>query len=221
MLCLRWHALASCQVSTTEGFGTVFNALTQSMVNSVGPGPTALLTQLAGQALPAAALLPKTYDPLRAPQIEVRCGRTLGEEARMRPNLSPMQVPIVRSMLEPGEPLRLRAVVLTTPSQAPVNVTLYTATLGSSSYTATLLTGAGVISGVARYVFSGVSAPPGGADFQWYVEAILPGNTTAYTNGVGIPAGTSFVGGGSGGVVLRFPATAPAKPQTVVVMPAA
>jgi hypothetical protein len=60
------------QVSTTEGFGTIFNVLAQSMVNSVGPGPSALLAQLAGQALPAAALLPKSYDPLRAPQIEVR-----------------------------------------------------------------------------------------------------------------------------------------------------
>ena len=114
----------------------------------------------------------------------------------------------------------MRTVILTTPAQAPINVTLYTAALGSSSYTATPLAGAGVISGVARFVFSGAAAPPGGADFQWYVEAILPGNSTAYSNGVGIPAGTSFVEGGSGGVLLRFPASAPAKPQTVVVMPA-
>lgn len=52
--------------------GTIFNALTQSMLNAVGPGPTAELVQLAGQPLPAAAQLPTTYDPLRAPQIEVR-----------------------------------------------------------------------------------------------------------------------------------------------------
>ena len=63
------------QVSTTEGFGTVFNALTQSMINSVGSGPTSLLVQLAGQPLPAAAILPETFDPLRAPQVEVRLYR--------------------------------------------------------------------------------------------------------------------------------------------------
>ena len=118
-------------------------------------------------------------------------------------------------MLEPAEPLRIRAVILTTPAQAPFNVTLYTAPLGSSSYSATPLVGAGVVSGVARYVFSGQFAPSG-EDFQWFVEALLPGNTTEYTHGLGIPAGTTFAGGA---VVLHYPATAPAKPQTVVVMP--
>ena len=121
-------------------------------------------------------------------------------------------------MLEAGEALRMRAIILTAPSQAPLNVTLYTASLGSTSYSTTPLVGAGVISGVTRYVYSGTFTPPG-SDFQWYVEALLPGNTSAYTNGVGIPAGTSFIGGGSEGIFLRYPATAPSKPQTVVVMP--
>ncbi len=124
---------------------------------------------------------------------------------------------MVRSMLEASEPLRMRTVILTTPAQAPINVTLYTAPLGSSSYTAMPLTGAGVISGVVRSVYSGVFNPSAGADFQWYVEAVLPANVTAYTNGVGIPSCTFFEGGH---VVLRYPATAPAKPQTVVIMPA-
>lgn len=113
----------------------------------------------------------------------------------------------------------MRAVILTTPAQEPINVTLYTAPLGSSDFLATPLTGAGSVSGVIRFVYSGSFSPSSG-DFQWYVEAWLPGNTTAYTNGVGIPAGTSLVGGGDGGIVLRYPATAPSKPQTVVVMPA-
>jgi hypothetical protein len=119
-------------------------------------------------------------------------------------------------MLDVAEPLRMRAVILTTSSQAPINVTLYTAPIGGSTYAATPLSGAGVISGVARYVFSGVFAP-GDGDFQWYIEAVLPGNSTAYTNGVGIPGGTFF---DNGSVVLRYPATAPAKVQTVVVLPA-
>jgi hypothetical protein len=126
-----------------------------------------------------------------------------------------LQVPVVRSMLEATEPLRMRAVILTTATQEPINVTLYTAPLGGSAYEATSLVGAGVISGVARYVYSGVY-PSGEGDFQWYVEAILPPNATAYTNGVGIPGGTFFEGGH---VVLRYPASAPAKPQTVVIIP--
>jgi hypothetical protein len=155
-------------VSTIEGSGTVYNVLTHSSWAAVGPAPTAALEALTGAPLPAAAQPPASYSPARAPQARVQ---------------------VVRTMLAPGEPLRIRAVVLTSLAQPPSAATLFYRPAGGGAYAATPLAQAAPEGGVARFVFTG-ALPPQPSDFEWYLRVDLPANATAYTEGLGIPAGT-------------------------------
>jgi hypothetical protein len=181
--------------STTgiEGMGTIHNIITHSLINAIGSVPTQLLENLAGETLPAEAFAPMTFDVLRPPMLHV---------------------PTVRTVLAQGEPFNMRATVLTSPAQSPTNVTLFWRPIGNSTFLSETMQGAGVIGGVRRLVFT-ASLPGPAADFEYYVQASLPANTTAYTRGLGIPAGTQFT---ANAVNLFFPASAPGVPQTVVLV---
>ena len=181
-------------VSTIEGSGTVYNVLSHSTWDAVGPAPTALLTSLTGAPLPAEAMPPPGYSPTRPPQARVQ---------------------VVRTMLAADEPLRIRAVVLTSLAQPPLAATLFYAPAGSTAFSPLPLAQAAAEGGVVRFVFT-VELPPQPADFQWYVRVDLAANTTAYTDGLGIPAGTVV---GPTGVACFVPPGGAAEPQSVVVMP--
>jgi hypothetical protein len=156
-------------VSGIEGSGTLYNVLTHSSWDAVGPAPTALLQGLTGAPLPPNAQPPLDWPATRAPLARVQTRRT---------------------MLAPGEPLRLRAIVISPLAAPPSAVTLFYAPLGASPAWASMpLTQAPPEGGVVRFVFTGV-LPPQASDFQWYLRADLPANTTAFTEGLGIPAGT-------------------------------
>ena len=181
-------------VSTIEGSGTVVNVITHGLWGAVGPDATSLLVGLTGQPLPPEAMPPAGYDPLRAPLARVQ---------------------VVRSMLAAGEPLRIRAIVLAAPTQAPSAVTLFSAPAGTSSWTATPLAQATPEAGFVRFVYT-ATLPPQAADFVWYVRADLPANTTAYSRGAGIPAGTVV---GASGVQCFVPPGGAAAPQSVIIVP--
>jgi len=182
-------------VSTIEGSGTVMNVITHGAWGAIGPAPTAALAALTGEPLPPDAQPPTGYDALRAPQARVQ---------------------VMRSMLAAGEPLRVRAIVLAAPAQAPTAVTLFSALLGSSSWAATPLAQAAPEAGLERFVFTG-ALPAQPADFQWYLRADLPPNATAYMRGLGVPAGTVV---SPAGVQCFVPPGGPGAPHTVVIVPA-
>ena len=184
-------------VSSTEGSGTTYNVLSHSLWGAVGPAPTALLEGLTGQPLPPAAMPPPGYSAARPPQARVQ---------------------VVRTMLAAGEPLRVRAIVLTSVAQAPSAVTLFTAPAGPAPvWTATPLVQAPAVGGVARFVYTAAVLPPGGADFVWYLRADLPVGGP-YTDGLGTPAGTVVAADGS--VACFVPPGGEAAPQSVVIVPA-
>ncbi len=188
-------------VSGSEGAGTVYNVLSHGTWGATGPAPTAALLGLTGlPVLPPAALPPNDWPTQRAPIA---------------------RVPTLRSMLARDEPLRIRAFVLAPAATPPTAVHLAFAPLGTAAG------GAGwevlplqqapptAPSGAPRYVFTG-TLPPQAGDFQWYLSASLPANTSAYTEGLGVPAGTHFEPDGS--ITLTVPPGGAAAPQTVVVM---
>ena len=184
-------------MSGIEGSGTLYNVLSHSSWGAVGPTPTALLEGLTGLSpLPPQALAPLDWPTQRAPIARVQT---------------------LRTMLAPGEPLRVRAYVLSPLAAPPTAVQALFAPLGtpaSGAWTAVPLTQAAPSeAGVARYVFTGL-IPPQAADFQWYFSAQLPGNVSAYTDGLGVPAGTHI---GAGGITLTVPPGGAAAPQTVVI----
>ena len=181
-------------VSTIEGSGTVVNIITHGLYGAVGPAPTAALEALTGQPLPPEAQPPSAYDPLRAPLARVQ---------------------VVRSMLAQGEPLRIRAIVLASPAQAPTAVTLFSAPAGSTAWVSTPLAQAAPEGGLARYVYT-ATLPPQPADFQWFLRADLPANTTAYSRGAGVPAGTVI---SAAGVACFVPPGGAEAPQSVVIVP--
>ncbi len=181
-------------VSTIEGSGTVYNVLTHSAWGAVGPGPTAALEGLTGAPLPPSALPPASYSPARAPQARVQ---------------------VLRTMLAAGEPLRIRAVVLTSLAQPPTAATLFYRAAGGSSYASANLAQAPPEGGVPRFVFTG-ALPPQPGDFEWYLRVDLPANATAYTEGLGIPAGTTVA---PGGVTCVVPPGGADEPQSVVLVP--
>ena len=184
-------------VSTIEGSGTVYNVLSHSTWAALGPAPTAALQALTGAPLPAAALPPPGYSPARPPQARVQ---------------------VVRTMLAAGEPLSIRAVVLTSLAQAPTAATLFYGPPGGGGgggYAQLPLVQAAPAAGVARFVFTG-ELPAQPADFAWYVRVDLPANTTAYTEGLGLPAGTVV---SPGGVACFVPPGGAAEPQSVVIVP--
>ena len=182
-------------VSGIEGAGTLYNVLSHSSWGAVGPAPTALLESLTGMSpLPPAALAPLDWSTLRAPIARVQTLRTL---------------------LAPGEPLRVRAIILTPLAAPPANVQVAFAPLGtlpSGAWSTVALTQAPSEAGVTRFVYTGV-VPPQAADFQWYLSAQLPANTSAYTDGLGVPAGTHI---GADGILLTVPPGGAAAPQTIV-----
>jgi len=95
-------------------------------------------------------------------------------------------VPTVRTSLEAGKPLNLRVIILA--EKPPTAARVFVRPLGKGEFTQAPLTH------VARGVYSARITPPGGEDFEYYVEAV--------------PAE---------GDAARWPVTAPETCQTVVV----
>jgi hypothetical protein len=189
-----WDHLS--RVSSLGDLGTTTNFLSQSLPNAVGDGPTAALVALMGENLPANAFPPTFFDASRSPFLRVL---------------------VPRSMLAANEPFRLEAIVLAHPSMAPSTVTLYTAPLGSSTYTPTPMVQVPG-DGHVRQVYT-AQLPAQAADFQYYVEAILPGKAAAAlpTRGLGRAAGARVLKGDAG-LSLVFPATGAQAPQTVMIV---
>ena len=182
-------------MSGIEGAGTLYDVMSHSAWGAVGPAPTALLEGLTGMTpLPPAAMPPAGWSAARAPIARVQT---------------------LRSLLAPGEPLRVRAIVLSPLAAPPASVQVSFAPLGtppSGSWSTVALAQAPSEAGVARFVYTGV-VPPQAADFQWFLSAALPPNATAYTEGLGIPAGTHI---SASGITLTVPPGGAAAPQTVV-----
>ena len=182
------------RVTSFGDLGTITNMLSQSLYQAIGAGPTSVLENLAGESLPPNCMPATTYDPTLPPVLRVL---------------------VARSMLASGEPFRMECFILTTPSQAPTSVTLYTAPMGSTSYTATPMVQVPG-DGHTRQVYKTVLPNGFTSDFQWYIQANLPSNATMYnTDLMGIPAGTHIT---SEGVTLYYPPNAPQGPQTVIIV---
>jgi hypothetical protein len=181
-------------ISTIEGSGTLYNVLSHSAWDAVGPVPTAALEKLTGAPLPADALPPLGWPSTRPPIARVQ---------------------VIRTMLAENEPLRIRAIVLAQVSAPPTSVLLFTAPHGSASWVSTPLVQAAAEGGVQRFVYS-VTLPPQPSDFQWYLKVELPAPTTPYTAGLGLPAGTVVT---ASGVTCMVPPGGASAPQSVVVMP--
>ena len=128
------------------------------------------------------------------------------------------RVQTVRTMLTPDEPFNVRAIVITSSAQPPTSVTLFTAPAGTSTWSTHPLTQAPAAGGRTRFVYTTQLPPAGpGGDFKWYLEARLPANTTAYTAGLGITAGTIIA---PDSVTCYVPPGGAAAPQSVVIVPA-
>lgn len=182
-------------VSTIEGSGTVYDVLSHSSWSAIGPEPTAALEKLTGSPLPANALAPSQWSSDRAPIARVQ---------------------VIRTMLAPGEPLRIRAMVLAPVSAGPKAVTLFWAPHGTAQWQDMPLSQAPAVAGVVRFVYTGV-LPPQTSDFQWYVNVTLPpAPAGGYPSGLGIPAGTML---SSTSVNCFVPPGGAAAPQSVVIMP--
>lgn len=155
-----------------------------------GAGPQAAVAALAGVPLPPACVPPTGYAASRLPLLRVLT---------------------VRTLLDAGERLRLRAVLLAGRDvlAGGCAVTAFARLLGGAGpFEPTPLARAAPEAGIARAVWAATLAPPsaacgagsgcaGAADFEWYVTA-----TCAALN-----------------ATLFFPPDAPALPQTVVVLP--
>ena len=186
-------------VSNIEGSGTLYDVISHSAWDAVGPPATTQLAMLTGAALPAEAMPPPGWSTLRAPLARVQ---------------------VIRTMLAAGEPLRIRAIVLAPLSAPPKAVTLFSAAHGAGAdadadWASTPLVQAASEGGVERFVYT-VTLPPQKGDFQWYLKVELPAPTAPYTEGLGIPAGTVV---GADGVTCFVPPAGPAQPQSVVIMP--
>lgn len=196
---LLWDQLA--EVTTPGEMGIFSNLVSHSLYQAIGAGPTGVLAGLAGvTSLPAALMLPGTFDPAQPPLL---------------------RVPVRRTMLGQGEPFRVRAFLLATPANLPpVNVTLFTAPLGTARgwgggdgvFTPTPMTH--LTDGAERFVYT-AELPSFAADFEWYIAATLP-STGSEAWRTALPSAGLVTGAGT--VTLNYPPTAPATPQTVVVV---
>ncbi|MCX5655476.1 MAG: malectin domain-containing carbohydrate-binding protein, partial [Planctomycetota bacterium] len=95
-------------------------------------------------------------------------------------------VPTVRTALDAGETLSLKVIILA--EKPPRDASVFVRPLGKGAFTRVPL------APVARGVYAAKITPPGGEDFEYYVEA-APAN----------------------GAAVRWPATAPEMNQTVVI----
>ena len=100
-------------VSTIEGSGTLYNVLSHGSYGAVGPAPTAQLVNLTGGPLPAGAVPPLGWPESRPPIARVQ---------------------VMRTMLAPGEPLRIRAIVLTPLNKPPSSMLVRYAPHGSNTW---------------------------------------------------------------------------------------
>lgn len=140
-----------------------------------------------GVPLPPACVPPTSYAPDRPPQLRVLT---------------------VRTLLDAGEPLRLRALVLAAPAAAAPGgcvLTAYVRSLFSSGpFAQTQLDQVAPEGATPRAVWAASIAPPppgadvGSSDFEWFLQARCGGIN----------------------VTLVFPPGAPAVTNTVVVLPA-
>jgi hypothetical protein len=133
------------------------------------------LAALAASALPPSCTPPSSYDPELPPLLRVFT---------------------VRTFLEAGEPLNVRAVIVGADPSALIGASLLWRPMGNSSaaFEEVAMAQAAPMSGIIRQVYA-VSLPPQPVDFEWYVNATV------------------------GPLELVFPPDAPAQPQTVVIMP--
>jgi hypothetical protein len=137
----RVHRHLYATVSTRGSMGTVAN-WQQHVLPRVFQQPAREIAHALGRPLPH----------------DVRLGRTYEGPERLI-------VPTARTLLEPGEPLRLEAIVLGT--SPPLGVRLHWRPLGTGEYRSESL----------RHVARGVwelSLPSPGEDFEYYVEAEMP-----------------------------------------------
>jgi hypothetical protein len=149
-------------VGNTGELGTIAN-WEQHLLPGAWEKPEAELVKMLGRELPTNILLGRDYEG--APRVIV---------------------PAVRTSLEAGEALELKALVLS--KGKPGSVTLFWRELGRGAFESVPL------ENVARGVFRVTFAAPAAA-FEYYVEAAADGTTA------------------------RFPVSAPALNQAVIVLP--
>lgn len=198
----QWDLLSSA--SSPGELGTIVNTQTHSLLpNAIGAAAQAALSALAGQPLPASLLPPTTWDAGRVPLL---------------------RVPVARSFLQADEDLRVSAMLVAHPSFTPAhNVTLYVSPLTTviapqwQAFPMAQSSDGVVPRQVFTVVVPSASLPWFDKALQWYVEAVLPGNTTAFSGpGALLPSpGALF---GPGAITLRFPPTAPKAAQTVLLL---
>lgn len=157
-----------------------------------------MLARLAGvPSLPPSLAPPTAFDAGRVPLL---------------------RVPVVRTSVGAGEGLLLRAHVIAGEDYPPTTLTLFTAPLSgaSTAFTPTPLLPA-PSDGPQRWVFQATIPPAtitAGGGVQWYITALLKGNTTEFTGEQALlpSPGCTF---SPGVIAINFPPTAPALPQTV------
>jgi hypothetical protein len=190
-----------CSASTLGELGTVVNTQSHTILpRIVGPKQQAALAALAGlPALPPALLPPAAFDAGRVPLL---------------------RVPVARATLAAGEDLLLRAFLLAAPQYTQgAALTLFTAPLAGGAWAPTpvaLAPSDGPPRSLWQARLPASAIPPGG--LRWYLQAVLPGNSSAFEGAplALLPSpGAAFA---PGSITLTFPPTAPAVPQTVVVL---
>lgn len=204
---LLWDQLA--EVTSPGEMGVFSNLLQHSLYAAIGAAPTAALAALAGvNELPStdkSLFLPGTFDPAQPPLL---------------------RVPVRRTMQAPNEPFHTKGFILSGPSNLPpINVTLWTAPMGTAAATGGTLEGytatpmVRVTDGADRWVYDTLPPlPPFSADFEWYISAMLP-STGQEEWRAALPSAGLVDNVGQGTITLNYPPTAPAKPQTVVIVP--
>jgi len=183
-------------VSSVEGPGTLYNVLSHSSWDAVGPAASAALAALTGAPLPPDALPPPGWPLTRAPVL---------------------RVPVLRSMLAAGEPLRLRALALAPLAAPPRNATVFWRAAGAAgAWSSAPLAQAAPEAGVPRFVFT-AALPNPGADFEWFATVTVPlYGGGVFPDGLGLPAGTAV---GADAITCTVPPGGADAPQSVVVVP--
>lgn len=192
----QWDLMSS--TSSLAELGTLVNTQSMSLLrHAIGPSQAQALSTLSGEPLPSDLALPTAFDAGRVPLL---------------------RVPVVRTVLTAGEPLRLTAFVVANPAYAPLGpLTLSVSPLNGGPWTQYPVALA-PSDGPARMVYSVTvdsAQLPSGHGCRWYLTARLRANTTAFSGPDALlPApGASFA---ADAITLVFPPAAPAAPQTLV-----
>lgn len=199
----QWDLLSSA--STLGEWGTVVNTQSHTILpRFLGAASQAALAALAGEA---------ALPPALVPTLEFDAGR-----------VPLLRVPVARTSLAAGESLNVRAFLVANGAYAQrgaTKLTLLVAPLGSTSYTSYNMTPAPSDGPVQRNIYDfslpSASIPAGGV--QWYISAALScGEGACSFSGPSalLPSPGATIQGS--GLTILFPPTAPAVPQTVVIV---